>query len=148
MKVILLKDVKGHGEKGEVVNAKDGYARNYLLPRGLAIEANAKNLNILKAEKVAEDKKLKVETEEAKELAEKISKAEVVVKAKAGENGKLFGSVTNKEIAELLESQHGISIDKKKIVLPEPVKSLGKFQLEVKVYPEISTNLTVKVVDE
>lgn len=148
MKVILLQDVKGHGKKGDVVNASDGYARNYLLPKGLAVEANAKNLTELKNKKAAEDKRKQQEYEEAKMLAEKISKVQVEIKAKSGENGKLFGSVTNKEIADVLKSKHGLSIDKKKIVLPEPIKSLGSFQLEVKVYPEVSAKLAVKVVEE
>ncbi|HHY82229.1 MAG TPA: 50S ribosomal protein L9 [Clostridiales bacterium] len=148
MKVILLQDVKGHGKKGDVVNASDGYARNYLIPNKLAIEATSKNLADLMNKKAAESKRKETELEEAKKLAEKISGLEVVVKAKCGENGKLFGSVTNKEIAETLKSRHNINIDKKKIVLSEPIRSLGSFQLEVKVYPEVSAKLNVKVEEE
>src|SRR5690554_1693590 len=133
MKVILLQDVKGHGKKGDVVNASDGYARNYLLPNNLAIEANNQNLSTLKNKQVAEDKRKQAELEEAKKQAEAISKLEVIVKAKSGENGKLFGSVTNKEIADTLKKKHKIKIDIKKIVMPDPIRSLGSFQLEVKV---------------
>ncbi|HHT66341.1 MAG: 50S ribosomal protein L9 [Caldicoprobacterales bacterium] len=148
MKVILLQDVKGHGKKGDVVNASDGYARNYLFPRNLAVEATSKNLNDLKNKQAAENKRKEAQLEEARKQAEAISGLEVVVKAKSGENGKLFGSVTNKEIGDTLKRQHNISIDRKKIVLPEPIRSLGSFQLEVKVYPEITAKLNVKVVEE
>ncbi len=147
MKVILLEDVKGHGKKGDVVNAKDGYARNYLFPNNLAIEANAANMSDLQNKQDAADRKRQDELEEAKKLAESISKLEVVVKAKSGENGKLFGSVTNKEIADIMKKDHKVIIDRKKIVLPEPIRSLGEFQLEVKVYPEVGTKLNVKVVE-
>ncbi len=148
MKVILLQDVKGHGKKGDVVNASDGYARNYLFPRNLAVEATSKNLNDLKNKQAAENKRKEAQLEEARKQAEAISGLEVVVKAKSGENGKLFGSVTNTEIGDTLKRQHNISIDRKKIVLPEPIRSLGSFQLEVKVYPEITAKLNVKVVEE
>jgi len=148
MKVILLQDVKGHGRKGDVVNASDGYARNYLLPNNLAIEATSKNLSDLNNKKAAENKRKEKELEEARKLADTISKLEVVVKAKCGDNGKLFGSVTNKEIADTLKAKHNINIDKKKIVLPEPIRSLGAFQLEVKVYPEVAAKLSVKVEEE
>ncbi|NLC43571.1 MAG: 50S ribosomal protein L9 [Clostridiales bacterium] len=147
MKVILLEDVKGHGLKGDVVNAKDGYARNYLFPNNLAIEANAGNMSNLQSKQATEDKRKQNELEEAKKLAESISQLVVVVKAKSGENGKLFGSVTNKEIADIMSQDHKVNIDKKKIVLPEPIRSLGEFQLEVKVYPEVGTKLNVKVVE-
>jgi large subunit ribosomal protein L9 len=147
MKVILLEDVKGHGKKGDVVNAKDGYARNYLFPNNLAIEANAANMSDLKNKQAADEKRKQDELEEAKKQAEVISKLEVVVKAKSGENGKLFGSVTNKEIADIMKKDHKVTIDRKKIVLPEPIRSLGEFQLEVKVYPEVGAKLKVKVVE-
>lgn len=148
MKVILLQDVKGHGKKGDVVNASDGYARNFLIPNKLAVEATSKNLSDLMNKKAAESKRKENELEKARKLAKTISELEVVIKAKCGENGKLFGSVTNKEIADTLKSKHNISIDKKKIVLPDPIKSLGSFQLEVKVYPEVSAKLGVKVEEE
>lgn len=145
MKVILLEDVKGHGKKGEVVNAKDGYARNYLFPRKLAVEANSANLKNLQNKQAAEDRKRQTDLEGAKRQADIISQLVVVVKAKSGENGKLFGSVTNKEIAEILNNEHRVEIDKKKIVLPEPIRSLGDFQLEVKIYPEVTARLNVRV---
>ena len=148
MKVILLEDVKGRGTKGQVVNASDGYARNYLLPNKLAVEATNQNLNALKNKQVAESNRRKTELEEAKKQAEVLSALQVTIKAKCGENGKLFGSVTNKEIADTLKSQHNLNIDKKKIVLQEPIRSLGSFQLEVKVYPEVAAKLNVKVEEE
>ncbi len=145
MKVILLKDVKGTGVKGDVVNISDGYARNFLFPKGLAIEATKANLDELKNKERAQQKRIEQEKQEARELAKKISEITLVIKAKSGENGKLFGSVTNKEIAQELKKQHNITIDRKKIVLNEPIKQLGQMELEVKLYPEISGKLTVKV---
>ena len=145
MKVILLKDVKGTGVKGDVVNISDGYARNFLFPKGLAVEATKSNLNELKNKERAQQKRIEQEKQEARELAKKISDITLVIKAKSGENGKLFGSVTNKEIAQELKKQHNITIDRKKIVLNEPIKQLGQMELEVKLYPEISGKLTVKV---
>ena len=145
MKVILLKDVKGTGVKGNVVNVSDGYARNFLFPKGLAIEATKANLSELKNKEKAQQKRIEQEKQEARELAKKISDITLVIKAKSGENGKLFGSVTNKEIAQELKKQHNITIDRKKIVLNEPIKQLGQMDLEVKLYPEISGKLTVKV---
>ncbi|NLN40752.1 MAG: 50S ribosomal protein L9 [Clostridiales bacterium] len=145
MKVILLKDVKGTGVKGDVVNISDGYARNFLFPKGLAVEATKSNLNELKNKERAQQKRIEQEKQEARELAKKISDITLVIKAKSGENGKLFGSVTNKEIAQELKKQHNITIDRKKIVLNEPIKQLGQMDLEVKLYPEISGKLTVKV---
>ncbi|NLU36035.1 MAG: 50S ribosomal protein L9 [Clostridiales bacterium] len=148
MKVILLQDVKGHGKKGDVVNASDGFARNYLFPRKLAVEATEKNLRELKNKQAAEAKRRQQEFEEAQKLADAISKAEVVVKAKSGEGGKLFGSITNKEIADALKKDHNIDLDRKKIVLQEPIRSLGNFELDVKVYPEVSAKLKVRVEEE
>ncbi|NLN41406.1 MAG: 50S ribosomal protein L9, partial [Clostridiales bacterium] len=136
MKVILLKDVKGTGVKGDVVNISDGYARNFLFPKGLAIEATKANLDELKNKERAQQKRIEQEKQEARELAKKISEITLVIKAKSGENGKLFGSVTNKEIAQELKKQHNITIDRKKIVLDEPIKQLGQMELEVKLYPE------------
>ena len=148
MKVILLQDVKGHGKKGDVVNASDGFARNYLFPRKLAVEATEKNLRELKNKQAAEAKRRQQEFEEAQKLADAISKADVVVKAKSGEGGKLFGSITNKEIADALKKDHNIDLDRKKIVLQEPIRSLGNFELDVKVYPEVSAKLKVRVEEE
>lgn len=145
MKVILLQDVKGQGNKGDIVNASDGYVRNFLFPNKLAIEANNQNLNELKNKQSSESNRKNNELKEAKKLAESISKLEIAIKAKCGENGKLFGSVTNKEIADAIKSKYKLSIDKKKIVLSEPIRSLGNFQLDVKVYPEVVAKLSVKV---
>ncbi len=148
MKVILLEDVKNKGQKGEVVNVSDGYARNYLLPHKLAAQATSQGLNELKNRRAAEAKRKETELEDAKKQAEALSGLQVTVKAKSGENGKLFGSVTNKEIADTLKSQHHLNIDRKKIVLPEPIRNLGSFRLEVKVYPEVTAMLNVKVEEE
>ncbi|HHU77955.1 MAG: 50S ribosomal protein L9 [Caldicoprobacterales bacterium] len=148
MKVILLKDVKGQGKQGDVVKVSDGYARNYLFPNNLAVEATKSNLNELKTRKAADDKRRQTELDKARKQAEAISNLEVVVTAKSGESGKLFGSVTNKEIADVLKEKHGIDIDRKKIVLSEPIRSLGSYQLEVKVYPEVTARLKVRVDEE
>jgi len=146
MKVILQADVKGHGKKGDIVDVSDGYARNFLLPKGLAVEANATNLNAIKGKKEAEAHRKQQELSQAKEIAQKLSNITVTMKVKAGENGKLFGSITSKEIAEKLKEQYNIDIDKRKINLTEPIKMLGTFQVEVKVYPEVTAKLKVSVI--
>lgn len=148
MKVILQQDVKGQGRKGDIVNVSDGYARNFLLPRGQAIEANKKNLARLKEQKAVEQKRKQQEQEEFSELAKRLSGKAVTIKAKAGDQDKLFGSVTSKEIAEQLKGQFNIDIDKKKINLPEPIKHLGTFTVEVKLYPGISAQLQVNVTQQ
>lgn len=148
MKVILQQDVKAQGKKGEIINVSDGYAKNFLIPKGLAVEANSVNINLLNQKAKSEELKKKKEFEDAKVLADKISKAKVVLKAKSGEGGKLFGSITVKEIAEQLKSQSGIDIDKRKIVLDEPIKMLGTRTLDVKVYPEVTAKLSVQVLGE
>jgi len=148
MKVILKEDVKGTGKKGEMVNVKDGYARNFLFPKGLAVEATAENINIMKARKEAESAKKQKEMAQARELAAKLKDITVVIKTKAGENGKLFGSITSKDISDKLKSDYKIDIDKKKFNMPEPIKSLGSCEVEVKLYPEISAKLNVKVEQE
>lgn len=145
MKVILLKDVKGLGKKGEVVNAKDGYARNFLLPKDLAKEATQGNVKVLKEQKQAKQKRKEEELNEAKQLAEKLSKITVEIKSKAGENGKLFGSITTKDIAKALQKQHKIKIDKRKISLDNNIKSLGVTQVEAKVYPNVTGKFKVHV---
>jgi len=147
MKVILQQDIKGTGKKGQIIQVSDGYARNFLLPKGLAIEASTGNLNALKTKKEAEEHRKEREKQEAQKLAEKLSGLTVTVKAKAGENGKLFGSITSKEIADVLEKQHHVKIDKKKINLTEPIKTLGALTVDVRVYPEISASLKVEVVE-
>lgn len=148
MKVILLENVKGLGKKGELVKAKDGYARNFLLPKGKAKEATQGNVKELKERKKAKKIKKEEELEEAKELAEKISSLTVKIKSKSGEGGKLFGSVTTKDIATKLKKQHNIKIDKRKIVLDDNIKSLGARFVKVKVYPDVIAKLKVEVVEE
>lgn len=132
MKVILKQDVKGSGKKGEIINVSDGYARNFLIPKGLAEVANAQNLNLAKQRAKTEEHRRELELEAAKELAERIRTLTVKVHARTGEGGKLFGSITSKEIAEAFEAQHGIKLDKKKIMLEEPVKTTGESELEVR----------------
>jgi len=145
MKVILKQDVKGLGKKDEMHEVSDGYARNFLLPKGLAVEANAANINEMNTKKEAEKARKQKELAKAKELAKEIGSITVVIKAKAGENGKLFGSITSKEIADKLKSDHNIEVDKRKIQLPDALKSLGTFELDVKLYPEVSSKLKVKI---
>ena len=149
MKVILLQDVKTLGKKGELVEASDGYARNYLLPRGLAKEATKSNINVLKGKAESLEYKIKTETEEAKAIAEKMKDIKVSVKAKAGAGGRLFGSVTSKDVAEELTKQHHIKLDKKKFVLPEGgIKTLGTTVVDVKIYTGIVGELSVEVTEE
>ena len=148
MKLILQQDVKGQGKKGDIVNVSDGYARNFLLPRNLAIEASEANLNTLNQKKQAEKNKKDKEVSGAKELAFKISEVTVTLKSKAGDNGKLFGSITSKDIAEGLKKQHNISIDKRKIILEDAIKSLGSLEVEVKLFEGIGSKLKVKVIGE
>ena len=145
MKVILQKDVKGLGKAGDIANASDGYARNYLIPKGLAVEASSGNLNTVKQQKQAEEKRKAEELAEAEKLKERLEKLTVTIKAKSGEGGRLFGSITNKEIADMLKKQHQITLDKRKISLPEPIKDLGETVVEVKVYPNVAGTLNVKV---
>ncbi|SKA90771.1 LSU ribosomal protein L9P [Clostridium sp. USBA 49] len=147
MKVILLSDVKGVGKKGDVINAADGYARNYLFPRKLAQEATAANMNILNQKKESERRKKLAETEAAQKLADTLKGKEVKITAKSGENGRLFGSITSKDIAEALNSQYKLDIDKKKIVV-ETIRSLGVYEAEIKLYPEISTKIKVVVSEQ
>ncbi|HHV27650.1 50S ribosomal protein L9 [Anaerosalibacter bizertensis] len=148
MKVILLKDVKGLGKKGDLVNAKDGYARNYLLPKEIAIEATEGNLKTLKEKKKIEKKKREEEYNKALELKKKLDETSVVIKGKAGEGGKLFGSITSKDISAALKKQHNVKIDKRKIALDDNIKTLGTTIVEVKIYPEVVANLAVKVTEE
>jgi large subunit ribosomal protein L9 len=144
MKVVLKQDVKGLGKKGEMVNASDGYARNYLFPRGLAVQANAQVLNELKNREAAQKHRLEVEKEQAKQAAEKLEGKTIKIVANAGENGRLFGSVTAKEIAEQIAKDFDIQVDKRKITVEE-IKQYGTFSVEVKVYQGISANLYVLV---
>ncbi len=145
MKVILKQDVKGLGKKEQLVEASDGYARNFLFPKGLAVEASATNVNIMKTKKEAEAHKKEREIAQAKELAKKIKDITITLKVKAGDNGKLFGSITSKDVAEAMKTQQKLEIDKKKLVMPDAIKSVGTFEVEVKLYPEISSKFTVKI---
>lgn len=148
MKVILLQDVKSLGKKGEIVNVSDGYARNFVLPKKLGLEANAKNMNDLKLQKANEEKKAKEQLEAAKELAKTVESKEVTVKMRSGEGGKAFGSISSKEIAEEAKKQCALELDKKKIQLPEPIKALGAYEVNIKLHPKVSAKLKVKVVEE
>lgn len=145
MKVILLQDVKSLGKKGEVVDVSDGYARNFIFPKKLGVEATAAALNDLKQKKASEQHKKDLEKQAALELAEKLKEVKVVIKAKAGDGGRLFGSITNKDIASELEKQHKIKLDKKKIVLDEPIRTLGTTEVLLKIYPGINGTLSVRV---
>ena len=148
MKIILLKDVKGLGNKGDLVEAKTGYARNYLFPKNLAVEATPNNLKKWEEEGEIREAQEQKEIEEARELKEKIENVEVLIKAKGGSEGKLFGSVTNQDIANQLKKQHNLDIDKRKIDLKENIKNPGQFKLDVRVYPEVVASLNVNVVSE
>jgi len=145
MKVILLKDVKGTGKKGDVINASDGHARNFLIPRGLAKSATDGNVAELKHQKQSHDKRKAEELEEAKALAEKIGKLTLTFKVKSGEGGKLFGSITTKDLAAELKKSHKINIDKKKFVLEGAIKTTGTTDVKIKVYPSVSAKLKVEV---
>ncbi|NLM61825.1 MAG: 50S ribosomal protein L9 [Clostridiales bacterium] len=148
MKVILLQDVKGQGKKGDIVDVSDGYARNFLIPRKLATEATSEALNAARQRKKAEALAEQRERERLAEIAESLKSKVIRVKAKAGANGKLFGSVTSKEISEELKNQHGIDIDKRKIVLEEPIKQYGSYQLTAKLGYDINAILMVLVTEE
>ena len=145
MKVILLQDVKSLGKKGEIVNVNDGYARNFILPKKLGLEATGKNLNDLKLQKNNEKKVAEENLEAAKELAAKIAEAKIVTHIKVGEGGRTFGSVSSKEIATACKEQHGIEIDKKKIQLPSPIRTLGVTMDPIKLHPKVTAELKVHV---
>ncbi len=145
MKVILLQDVKSLGKKGQTVEVSDGYARNFILPKKLGIEANAKNMNDLKLQKAHEEKVAKEQLEEAKELAAKIEGLSVELSIKSGKDGRTFGSVSTKEIAQAFKEQNGIEIDKKKISLDEPIRTVGTSIVNIKLHREVTAKLTVKV---
>lgn len=144
MKVILLKDVKAMGKKGDLVTASDGYARNYLFPRGLAQEATDTNLHILNNKKEAERRQKLAEIEAAQKLAESLKGKEVKLTVKSGENGRLFGSITGKDIADELNKKYKLSVDKKKVVV-DNIRQIGIYDVEVKLYPEISTKIKVVI---
>ena len=147
MKVILLEDVKSLGKKGQVVDINDGYARNYVLPKKLGIEANNKNLNDLKLKNANDEKIAREQLEASKVFAAEMEKDEVVVSIKAGEGGRTFGSVSSKEIATAYKEQCGKEIDKKKIQLTEAIKNFGVYEVSVKVHPKVTGKLKVKVTE-
>lgn len=147
MKVILLQDIKGVGKKDQVINANDGYARNYLFPKKLAVEANVGNLTNLKSKQDSNQYRKDLQKEEAIKIADKLKGLNVQIKVKAGENGKIFGGVTSKEISENLKTQHGIEIEKKKIILTETIKTLGTVNVDIKLYEGVTAKLKVQVVD-
>ena len=146
MKVILKQDIKGVGKKNEVINASDGYARNFLFPKNLAVEATSENMNKLNSQNEAKQYKKDVEKEKAKEIAKKLETITLQIKVQAGENGKIFGSVSSKEISESLEKQYKINIDKKKIDLKEPIKVLGTKTVEAKLFEGVIGKIKVNVI--
>lgn len=148
MKVILLEDVKSLGKKGEIVNVSDGYARNFVLPKKLGVEANSANMNDLKLQKANADKVAQEQLEAAQELAKVLETKEVILKMKSGEGGRAFGSVSSKEIASAAKTQCALELDKKKIQLPEPIKALGVYEVSIKLHPKVTGKLKVKVVEE
>lgn len=148
MKVVLLEDVKSLGKKDEIVNVSDGYARNMLLPKKLAVEANVKNVNDLKLKKANEEKVAKKMLEEAERLAKDLEKKEVICNVKVGANGKIFGSVSSKEIADAAKKQLGVDLDKKKIVIDETIKSLGTCDVKLKLHAKVTGTLKVKVIEK
>ena len=147
MRVILLEDVKSVGKKGELVNASDGYAKNFLFPKKLAVEATKSNLNDFELKQKAEAKRKKEELEQAQNMAKELENKTVTVKVKTGENGKLFGSVTNKEVAEEIVKQRGMEIDKKKVSIGDPIKMVGERTAVIKLHPKVSAEITIKIVE-
>ena len=148
MKVILQQDVKGQGKKGQMIEASDGYARNFLLPRKLAVEATADNVNKMKMQDKARRAQEEAEKAQAQAIAEKLKECTVKITAKAGAGGRLFGAVTSKEIADALQAQYGLSVNKSKIVQEEPIKSFGGYELKCKLGYEITGTLKVVVSEE
>lgn len=148
MKVIFLQDVKGSGKKGEIKNVADGYARNMLFPKKLAVEATSSNLSELAGQKSSAQHKIDMEKQAANEIAAKINDKKVIIKAKAGNNTKLFGSVTSNHVSEALEKQFDIKIDKKKINLKTDIKNFGTYDAVIKLYTGITANITVEVTEE
>lgn len=147
MKIILLQDEKKLGKKGDIIEASDGYARNYILPKKIGVEATSKNMNDLKLQKANEDKRAKEQLDAAKALAAELESKQVVLKIKAGEGGKAFGSVSAKDIAEAYMSQHKLELDKKKIQLPDGLKSFGAYEVPIKLHPQVTGKLNVKVTE-
>lgn len=148
MKVILQTDVKGMGKRGEVVNASDGYARNFLFPKKLALPADKQNMNELSAKKSSEAHKKELEKEAAIKIKEKLEKEVLTLKVKAGENGKTFGSITSKEIAEGIEKEFNEKIDKKKIAVKDQIKAIGMYTVELKLFEGVVSKLKINVISE
>ena len=148
MKIVLLEDVKSLGKKGDIVEASEGYARNFILPKKLGVEATKSNLNTLKLQKASEEKVALEKLEAAKELAKKIEESEITLSIKAGKDGRTYGSVSTKEIYEALLKQRQLEVDKKKIVVGESIKTFGTHNVSVKLHPKVQANLKVKVVEE
>ena len=147
MKIILLQDEKKLGKKGDIIEASEGYARNYILPKKIGVEATPKNMNDLKLQKANESKIAQEQLDAAKALAEVLETKQVTVKIKAGEGGKAFGSVSSKEIAAAYKEQHNLDIEKKKIQLSESLKNFGTYEVSVKLHPQVTGKLTVKVTE-
>ena len=148
MKVILKQDIKGVGKKDEIINASDGYARNFLFPKNMAVEANAENMSKLKAKQDSNAYKKGQEKEEAQKIADRLSKISLKIKVKSGANGKIFGGVSSKEIADSLEKEYKIKVDKKKIELKETVKNLGTFSVDIKLFEGVIGKLKIDVISE
>lgn len=148
MEIVLLEDVKALGKKGQIVKVNDGYARNFILPKKLGVEATAKNLNDLKLQKANAAKVAAEQLAAAKELAEKIGQMSVTLTMRAGEGGKAFGSISGKEIAAAAQKQLGLELDKKKFVLPEPLKTFGTHEVPIKLHKDVTAKLAVKVTEE
>lgn len=146
MKVILLQDVKGSGKKGEIINVSDGFARNFLFSKNLALEATADNLNKLKLQKASDELKKQKELEKAKKTAEQLKQLTVKLTVKAGDNGKIFGGITSGQVSEQLKEQHNIEVDKKKIVIAEPIKTVGRVLVDVKLYEGVTAKLALNIV--
>ena len=148
MKIVLLEDVKALGKKGEVVETSEGYARNFLIPKKKGVEANAANLNTLKLKKANEEKIAAQELAAAKQLAEKLEAYSIHVSIKAGKDGKTFGSISTKEIHQAIHDQLNLEVDKKKIVVPEPIKTFGTHEVTIKLHKDVAAKFAVKVVEE
>ena len=148
MKVILLQDIKNVGKKDQIIEANDGYARNFLFPKKLAIEANKDNISKLQAKQKSEANKKQAEIDANKELAKKLGKMELTIKAKSGENGKIFGGITSKEVSEELKKQYKIEIDKKKISIKDAIKTLGRYTADIKFGDGVNAELTLNITAE
>lgn len=147
MKIILLQDEKKLGKKGDIAEVSEGYARNFILPKKIGVEATPKNMNDLKLQRANSDRIAQEQLDAAKALAAQLEEKQVVVKIKAGEGGRAFGSVSSKEIAAACKAQHDIELDKKKIQLPESLKSFGSYEVAIKLHPQVTAKLTVKVTE-